>query len=110
MKGTILDFLKLAAEKAELARELVALAAKHGFEFTEEVSDEELEGVAGGSTELIPPAIQDVRLFPYATLKQSYEATESALADQASKLQSFEEGKDATRAHVDSLRDAKSAG
>ncbi len=50
MKGTILDFLKLAAEKPELAQELVELAAKHDFEFTDEVSDEELEKVAGGLT------------------------------------------------------------
>jgi hypothetical protein len=49
MKGTILDFLKLAAEKPELAQELVELAARHGFEFTDEVSDEDLENVAGGS-------------------------------------------------------------
>lgn len=49
MKGTILDFLKLATEKPELAQELVALAHRHDFEFTDEVSDEELEGVAGGA-------------------------------------------------------------
>ncbi len=52
MKGTILDFLKLAAEKPELTQELVALAAKHDFEFTDEVSDEELEAVAGGASVL----------------------------------------------------------
>jgi hypothetical protein len=50
MKGTILDFLKLAAEKPELAKELAEVAAKHDFEFTDEVSDEELEGLAGGGT------------------------------------------------------------
>ena len=48
MKGTILDFLKLANEKPELAQELVDLAAKHDFEFSDEVSDEDLEKVAGG--------------------------------------------------------------
>jgi hypothetical protein len=48
MKGTILDFLKLASEKPQLAKELVELAAKHGLEFSDEVSDEELEKVAGG--------------------------------------------------------------
>jgi hypothetical protein len=51
MKGTILDFLKLAAEKPELAKELVELATKYDFEFTaDELSDAELEAVAGGAT------------------------------------------------------------
>ena len=49
MKGTILDFLKLASEKPDLAEDLVALATKHGFEFSDEVSDDELENVAGGA-------------------------------------------------------------
>jgi len=48
MKGTILDFLKLASEKPELSRELVELAAKYDFTFTDELSDDQLEGVAGG--------------------------------------------------------------
>ena len=47
MKGTIFDFLKLASEKPQLASELVALAGKYDFEFSDEVSDEELDGVAG---------------------------------------------------------------
>ncbi len=51
MKGTILDFLKLAAEKPELAKELVELATRHDFEFSDdELSDSELEAVAGGTT------------------------------------------------------------
>jgi len=50
VKGTIMDFLKLAAEKPELAKDLVALAQKYGFEFSDEVSDEELDGVTGGAT------------------------------------------------------------
>ena len=56
MKGTILDFLKLANEKPELAQELVDLAAKHDFEFSDEVSDKDLESVAGGvgGTDPIP--------------------------------------------------------
>jgi hypothetical protein len=44
----MLDFLKLAAEKQQLAEELVELARKHDFEFSDEVSNEELEKVAGG--------------------------------------------------------------
>ena len=46
MKGTILDFLKLATEKTDLTQELVELAAKHDFEFAvEELTDAELEDV-----------------------------------------------------------------
>jgi len=49
MKGTILDFLKLAAEKPELGRELVELAGRYDFEFTDtELSESDLDGVAGG--------------------------------------------------------------
>ena len=48
MKGTILDFLKLVNEKPELANELTQLAAKYDFEFSDEVSDEQLDDVAGG--------------------------------------------------------------
>ena len=50
MKGTILDFLKLTAEKPELAKELVELATKYDFEFSDEESDEQLDDVAGGAT------------------------------------------------------------
>ncbi|MFC1639856.1 hypothetical protein ACFL3B_03720 [Gemmatimonadota bacterium] len=53
MKGPILDFLKLATEKPELAKELVELATKYDFEFSDEVSDEELEGVAGGTLDAV---------------------------------------------------------
>jgi len=49
MKGSILAVLKLASETPELAKELLDLAAKHDFEFSDEVSDEVLETVAGGS-------------------------------------------------------------
>ena len=51
MKGTILDFLNLAAEKPELAKELVELATKYDFEFTsDELSDADLDSVAGGGS------------------------------------------------------------
>ena len=56
MKGTITDFLALVTEKPELAKELAALAAKYGFEFSNELSDEDLEDVAGGTQ------LQDMRL------------------------------------------------
>jgi hypothetical protein len=49
MKGTIVDFLRLASEKPELAREFLELAARHDFEFSDELRDEELESVAGGA-------------------------------------------------------------
>ena len=50
MKGTILEFLKLVSEKPELTKELMELAAKHDFEFTqEELSEAELDQVAGGT-------------------------------------------------------------
>ncbi len=51
MKGTIFDFLKFTTEKPELAKELVELAARHGFEFadTGELGEDDLERVAGGS-------------------------------------------------------------
>jgi len=49
MKGTIIDFLNQISRNPALAKEFAELAAKHGFEFTDEVSDEELESVAGGA-------------------------------------------------------------
>ena len=49
MKGTITDFLELVSAKPELSRELIDLAARHGFEFSvDELSDNELQGVVGG--------------------------------------------------------------
>jgi hypothetical protein len=49
MKGTILDFLQLLVDKPELAKELEELAARFDFEFTEEVSDDDLDAVSGGA-------------------------------------------------------------
>ena len=48
MNGTILDFLRIVAEKPDLTKEFVELAARHDFEFTDEVSDEDLDKVVGG--------------------------------------------------------------
>ncbi len=51
MKGSILDFLNVATEKPELAKAIAELAARFDFEFTsEELSEEQLESVAGGLT------------------------------------------------------------
>ncbi len=51
MKGTIQEFLKLVAEDPELARRLGQLAREFGFEFSDgELTEEEMEGVAGGTT------------------------------------------------------------
>ena len=50
MKGTITDFLELVSAKPELSRELIELAARHGFEFSlDELSNSELQGVVGGT-------------------------------------------------------------
>jgi len=97
MKGTILEFLKLAAEKPELAKELVELARRHDFVFSDEVSDRELDGVAGGT---------DISAFTQDVLKASYDAAQAMLSDYAAKVQSFEEAKAATRERLDELRDA----
>jgi len=50
MKGTIIEFLELLNENEELRREVVQVANKHGFEFDDAVSDDELDAVAGGQT------------------------------------------------------------
>jgi len=50
MKGTIFEFLELASRSPALSSELVALAAKFDFEFVdEELGDEDLEQVTGGT-------------------------------------------------------------
>jgi len=49
MKGTITDFLALVSAKPQLSRELIELAARHGFEISvDELSEKELQGVVGG--------------------------------------------------------------
>ena len=48
MKGTIIDFIELANKTPELTQAILDLAAQYDFEFSDEVSDEALEGVAGG--------------------------------------------------------------
>jgi len=51
MKGSILDFLNLATQKPELAKAIAELAARFDFEFVaDELSDAELESIAGGLT------------------------------------------------------------
>ena len=59
MKGTILDFLNFATEKPDLAKELVELASKHDFEFSDEVPDEQLKGVSGGLIDTTPGPLGD---------------------------------------------------
>ena len=49
-QGNMSDFLQLLEKDADLQSELVELARKHGFEFApEELTDDELDGVAGGT-------------------------------------------------------------
>jgi hypothetical protein len=48
MKGTMLDFVMWAADKPEIATQMAELAARHGFELTDELSDEDLDGISGG--------------------------------------------------------------
>ena len=55
MKGTILDFLKLTRENPDLSQDLIALAARYGFEFSDEVSESELEDVSGGTLSIGKP-------------------------------------------------------
>ena len=50
MKGTIVDFLNLVAGNPDLAQDIIALAARYDFEFTDEIPLEELDHVAGGTT------------------------------------------------------------
>lgn len=55
MHGNFADFLKLTEENAELAAELVELAARYDFEFTDQaLSEEDLEAVSGGTGGGIP--------------------------------------------------------
>ena len=64
MKGTILDFLNLATEKEALAKELLELATKYDFEFSDEVSDADLDAVAGGLVDITPVPLADISIPP----------------------------------------------
>jgi Mg2+ and Co2+ transporter CorA len=74
MKGTIFDLLKLAAEKPEVAKELAELAAKHGIEFSDEVSDDELAKVAGGM-DGISTAGEDMQMWQFDVQQNQQELT-----------------------------------
>jgi hypothetical protein len=64
MKGTIIDFLKLAAEKPELTQAILDLAASYDFEFSDELSDEALEAVAGGMAIFTTKSGGSILAFP----------------------------------------------
>jgi hypothetical protein len=102
MKGTIFDFLKLAAGKPDLAKGLVELAAKHDFEFADEVSDEDLENVTGGATLQAQqagatgnegPSIDPMALVQ-SVIRQSYLENLADLRQQADQVRSFNEQKE----------------
>jgi hypothetical protein len=48
-QGNFTDLLELATKDESLAKELRDLAARHGIELTDEVSDKDLDNVSGGS-------------------------------------------------------------
>ena len=79
MKGTVIDFLKLTIEQPKLADELVELAAKYDFEFTEEeLSEAELDQVAGGTTTDAIQLAMDRRAKFIQTLSNIVKKQESA--------------------------------
>ena len=49
MKGTMIDFLLYLDKNEKLRTEIVEVANKHGFQFDDEISDADLEAVAGGA-------------------------------------------------------------
>ncbi len=57
MKGTMIDFLLYLDKNEKLRTEIVEVANKHGFQFNDEISDAELETVAGGA--LTPASLND---------------------------------------------------
>jgi hypothetical protein len=82
MKGTIVDFLKLASETPPLSQELVDLAMKHGFEFSGEVSDQELEVVAGGAN-TNPATVVKVKILWSPPAPTTGSAYSSSLGDES---------------------------
>ena len=92
MKGTILDFLKLATEKTDLTHELVELAAKHDFEFAvEELTDAELEDVSGGVT--LPRVPIDTCSLVQSAIRVDYLELLAGLQHNASEVSSLNETK-----------------
>lgn len=93
MKGTILDFLKLTSEKPDLGKELIEVAEKYDFTFSDEVSDEELDAVAGGSSILFEKEQQEtadqIELAKNGTssLKDQYKATLGQIAEMQQRQQ-----------------------
>ena len=48
MRGTYADFLQLASRQPQLADELRRLAARFGFQFTEDLTGLDLDRITGG--------------------------------------------------------------
>ena len=92
--GTIIDFLKLAADTPELARELVQLATRFDFEFSDELNEEELESVAGGADLLGRDPMysggeHDVNAFVQAVSRDAYLLQNESLKLKAEQVNYF---------------------
>jgi hypothetical protein len=88
--------MKLATEKPELAKELVELATKHDFEFSDEVSDEELDGVAGG--------LLSINELSLKALNEAFHDASSDLAAAAEEMEASQAAKSNLRDQLSDLR------
>ena len=102
MNGTFLDFLKMASENEELAKEFIELARKYGIEFSGELSEEELDDVSGGvdlaSYLLTPTGIMGSLFNTFSS------AVDAMNSDKESALSSLADQNEAAEAYGDYLK------